>query len=882
MMTSTRKLENRNVRRLAPPPVRITVCLLLAVLCRPAVAQPTAFTYQGRLVDGTNEATGSYDLEFALFDAASGGNQQGSTLTSFATVVSNGYFTVTLDFGNEFPGADRWLEIGVRSNGGGAFSTLTPRQPFTSAPYAITAGNVTGTVAAAQYAVTAGSVSGSVLASQVTGVLSGSNLPSVVSFSNLSVSGSLISLSDAVFSNGLTVSGGSLHVSSSVPASFGSGVVTVNSNGLFVGGSSTVSMAGGGMTVDSNGVVVGGALTVGGDPVVVSSNGLTADDFWQLGGNTGTSPATNFVGTTDNQALVLKVNGARALLLEPNTKDQPNLTGGSAQNQIAPLIDGGTIGGGHQNIILPGADYAVIAGGQGNAVGTNSSQTAIGGGSGNTVGTSSENSVIAGGIQNAIEGDSGGSVIGGGVGGIIGTNSPRAIIGGGYYNSISNNAESSAIGGGRQNLIGVGSTNSSIAGGEANTIGTNSTHTALGGGWNNSVGADSAYATIAGGQGNYVLSGSGLSVVVGGGGNGIDTNAYANGMVSGQNNYIGAGVQNSFIGGGYMNYIRFQTSYGTIGGGSENRIDGPAHATVAGGYGNTILEGSAWAAIGGGGGNTISSNAAYASISAGYQNAIRFGASASAVLGGGFNVVSSNASYASIGGGLQNDVGPYGSYSVVGGGGDNHILDFAQYATIPGGTMNAAGGYYAFAAGQRAKATNTGSFVWADSSGFDFNSTNDDSFSVRSVGGVRFVSAVNSTNGAPTAGVQLAAGGGAWTTLSDRHAKENFEPVDAKAVLERVLALPVNRWNYKTQARTVRHIGPTAQDFSAAFAVGESETGITTVDADGVALAAIQGLNLKLEETREALKSREAENAELRSRLERLEGTLNANTQRAR
>ena len=56
------------------------------------------------------------------------------------------------------------------------------------------------------------------------------------------------------------------------------------------------------------------------------------------------------------------------------------------------------------------------------------------------------------------------------------------------------------------------------------------------------------------------------------------------------------------------------------------------------------------------------------------------------------------------------------------------------------------------------------------------------------------------------------------------------------------------RWNYKTQDRAVRHIGPTAQDFKAAFDVGESDTGISSVDADGVALAAIKGLNQKLEE----------------------------------
>lgn len=115
-------------------------------------AQGTAFTYQGRLNDGTNLATGSYDLAFTLFSSSAGGGQVGAALTNAATTVSNGLFAVTLDFGANFPGADRWLEIGVRTNGGGPFIALAPRQKLTATPYAITAGNLTGTLAAANLA----------------------------------------------------------------------------------------------------------------------------------------------------------------------------------------------------------------------------------------------------------------------------------------------------------------------------------------------------------------------------------------------------------------------------------------------------------------------------------------------------------------------------------------------------------------------------------------------------------------------------------------------------------------------------------------------------------------------------------------------------------
>jgi hypothetical protein len=109
-----------------------------------ALAQGTAFTYQGRLNDGTGPANGSYDLRFGLFDAASGGTQQGGTITNVATAVSNGLFTVPLNFGANFPGANRWLEIAVRTNGGSPFITLNSRQQITSSPYAITAGSANG------------------------------------------------------------------------------------------------------------------------------------------------------------------------------------------------------------------------------------------------------------------------------------------------------------------------------------------------------------------------------------------------------------------------------------------------------------------------------------------------------------------------------------------------------------------------------------------------------------------------------------------------------------------------------------------------------------------------------------------------------------------
>lgn len=98
-------------------------------------AQSPAFTYQGRLNDQGVPATGSYDIKISLWTAASGPIEIGEPLTNTAVAVSNGLFSVTSDFG-PFDSSDHWLEIGVRTNGGDAFTTLSPRQAITPTPVA--------------------------------------------------------------------------------------------------------------------------------------------------------------------------------------------------------------------------------------------------------------------------------------------------------------------------------------------------------------------------------------------------------------------------------------------------------------------------------------------------------------------------------------------------------------------------------------------------------------------------------------------------------------------------------------------------------------------------------------------------------------------------
>jgi hypothetical protein len=96
--------------------------------------------------------------------------------------------------------------------------------------------------------------------------------------------------------------------------------------------------------------------------------------------------------------------------------------------------------------------------------------------------------------------------------------------------------------------------------------------------------------------------------------------------------------------------------------------------------------------------------------------------------------------------------------------------------------------------------------------------------------------------------------------------KQNFQPVDSRSVLEKVSQLPVQTWAYKNDPGT-KHLGPMAQDFYAAFGTGADDKHIAVVDEGGVALAAIQGLNQKVEEQR-------AENTELKQQLAELKALV--------
>jgi len=281
--------------------------------------------------------------------------------------------------------------------------------------------------------------------------------------------------------------------------------------------------------------------------------------------------------------------------------------------------------------------------------------------------------------------------------------------------------------------------------------------------------------------------------------------------------------------------------------------------TVSGGSGNVAgdLDGNentaAWATVGGGASNVASN--AYATVGGGYTNSA---SGQYATVGGGIGNSAINES-ATVGGGADNVAN--NSYATVGGGYGNQATGGA--ATVAGGSSNTAGGDWSFAAGANASANHTGSFVWGDASGRTLSSNGNNTVSFASTGGARFVTGYD-VNGQPSTGVTLAAGGGSWSSLSDRAAKRNLVPVDQRALLRKLNRVSISRWSYKSQKASIRHLGPMAQDFHAAFGLGEDKRHIDAIDSEGVALAAIQGLYRQ----NQALKG---QNAALSARLARLE-----------
>jgi hypothetical protein len=323
----------------------------------------------------------------------------------------------------------------------------------------------------------------------------------------------------------------------------------------------------------------------------------------------------------------------------------------------------------------------------------------------------------------------------------------------------------------------------------------------------------------------------------------------------------------------------------SIGAGYSNSISSAADdAFIGGGYENQIQSGSVESTIGGGDQNQIQSLAFFSTIGGGAGNQIQTGIEESTIGGGGGNMIQAGGDYSTIGGGFDNATSE--SYATVCGGYANSASGTA--ATVGGGDGNSAQGDFSFAAGYFANASLDNTFVWnsfpaaatsfADHCFYLFgdNGLDVEYFSQRPDGGGTHWATIGTGAGQTIStwtGAFLS-DSGVWQNASDRNRKTAFAAVDPQEVLAKVAAMPVQSWRYTNEMEVVRHLGPTAQDFRDSFGLGTDDKSIGTVDEEGVALAAIQGLNQKVNQQDAEIQNLKRQNDTLAQRLNELEATV--------
>jgi trimeric autotransporter adhesin len=876
-----------------------------------AEALSTSFTYQGRLSDGGVPATGTYDFKFQLYDALTDGGQVGGDLPLENVPVSSGLFTVQLDFGNVFDGRALYLQIGVRpGTSTGVYTPLTPRQQLTPTPYSL-------------YALQAGNAdtldgqhSGSFLTG--TSFLNASNINDGTldplrfsAFNDLGLEGFLDNASGHIGYNngtrnvnlnadmldgyhasdfvlaaspashdhwgqtwsgsgtGLTLSGGTAGLDAS-GSNYG---VSGSASGL-----NSIGVKGNASGMNSFGILGSGSIGVKGTSSTNGSIGVrgegngtlgtgvygtgTSQGVWGEGpigiyGSTAASGGFAVYGYADPDGELdyagyfdgnVQINGSlgitsSTLVTNLNADRLDSLHAGNANGNI-PVSNGtrnvnlnaDMLDGSHANAFAPtdhnhgGASWTgagTVLTLTGGTIGLDSYGTNYG------VVSRSSNGIAIYGNSNNLDGT---GVEGVGNYGVYGF-SPISS-GYGVFGEASAGADSDYAGFFEGNVQ---------VDGRLSAYGWETGLSGSGGKWGVTgygTGSGTNYGVY--GHGSIGVEGNGNNFGVYGIGNGNNTTG-VNGLGDGSNT-IGVNGFGSTGVEGESNISGGKAIYGLAHDGSGNYagyFDGNVQINGSLGITSTALVTNLNADMLDGKQATDFVLTSAANSHSHWGQTWSGSGTGLTLSGGSTGVSTSGSSYGLNATSTGNS--SFGIYSTASGSNSTAIYGIGPNGLYGVSNLVNGAGIHGVASGGPGNNNYAGYF--------DGNVVTNGRVFIGS--GTDQGGLINTSTGA------YLTNGGAWTNSSDRNLKANFTAVKDNDILSAIAALPISTWNYKVQDASIRHIGPMAQDFYAAFHVGEDDTHIATVDADGVALAGIQALILQNQQQAAEIQSLQARLSQL-------------------
>jgi hypothetical protein len=757
------------IRSLFRDSLRLVFIAFSLLFTRAVLGQTTAFNYQGVINDSGAAANGPYDFHIVLFDASTNGVQLGANYF-FSTAVSNGLFSLNLDFGaTVFTDADRWLEIQIRGGAGGPeFTVLSPRQKVLSTPYAITARGLTGPLPS--------------------GGLSG------------------------VYSSPLTLNN-SANVFSGRFSGDGSGLTNISVPGLSPGA-----------YVMKTGDIMSGNLGFGqtaremlsfyDDGRLLYAMGVQADTLYQRSpgnfawyANGGWAQGQFDPGTGGSRLMTLRadaelhLNGPGAGVSLESRSVSGFVTNPTLGERWELYADRGAGAASSTFRLWSGGDLLTVdLSGNASVIGMLTAAGGLWGGSG----ASSSGVVGANGpgvrpdITVGVYGESTLSN-GTGVEGVADTGDKAYGIWGrslfGYAGWFDGPVQVNGRGSGSPSgalVVDAPSGDAVVASSHSSgSSGVNASSSAADGIAITATASDPTGTAVVGVSGPQSLF-NGESVGVFGGsaaGTGVaGESVAANGIgVSGVAN-IGANAKAVF-GHSDQGFAGF----------FEGAVNLNGAVDIGG---QSTFESGAWFKSGAAFNGDVSLTNSFLEVRNVYGQSLDY----TTINGGNINLVSNPGGSATIASAAIFTV---------------DIVPVPPYTEYKGELIVQSHGVQSMI-----------NFALGDQAGTG----------VGIIGGDR-------------GGMLLDGGGltvqGTITPLSDRHAKTGFAEINSREILDRVARLPVTTWAY-TNSVSVRHIGPVAQDFQAAFNVGADDRHISTTDEGGVALAAIQGLNQKVDDTTRA------------------------------